>query len=164
MLGVVIAQRLLELWLAERNRRHLLEQGAVEYGEEHYPLFLVLHAGWLVCWYGEVALWGTELNSLWCFWLTLFIVAQALRYWAIASLGAYWNTRILIIPGVKIVKAGPYRYFRHPNYVAVAVELACAPLIFDAWMTAALATLFNAWLLLCVRIPLEKEALKRLAG
>lgn len=164
LLGTVTAQRLLELLLSERNRRLLLEQGAVEYGEGHYPMFFVLHAGWLICWFGEAALWGTEPNPLWRLWLTLFIAAQLLRYWAIVSLGRYWNTRILIIPGAKTVKAGPYRYCRHPNYIAVAVELAAAPLIFDAWVTAALATLVNAWLLLYVRIPLEEEALSRLAG
>lgn len=84
-----------------------------------------------------------------------------MRYWAIVSLGRYWNTRILIVPGGRRVRTGPYRILRHPNYLAVAVELAAVPLIFRAWRTAIIAGLLNAALLLGLRIPAEEAALVR---
>jgi methyltransferase len=91
----------------------------------------------------------------------VFAAAQLLRYWAITTLGPRWNTRILIIPGLAPVRHGPYRYLRHPNYVAVALELLAIPLIFNAWLTALIATLLNAALLLLIRIPAEEKALYR---
>lgn len=159
---LVAGQRLLELRLAAGNRRWLLACGAREYGAGHYPLFVVLHSGWLAGWLAE-GLWrGAGLHSLWPLWLTLFLAAQALRLSCIVSLGRHWNTRILVIPGAAVIRRGPYRYLRHPNYLAVAVELATLPLIFSAWVTAAIASLANACLLLAVRIPAEEKALAEL--
>lgn len=154
----IAAQRLAELRLAARNRRWLLARGAREYGREHYLLFVILHAAWLAGWVAEGLIrggpgWG------WPMWAGLFCAAQVLRYWCIASLGCFWNTRVFAVPGAPLVRSGPYRFLRHPNYVAVAVELACMPLIFGAWVTAAAASVLNAWLLLAVRIPAEKAAL-----
>lgn len=160
--GLIGLQRLTELALAGRNRQWMLAQGAQEFGARHYPLFIILQVGWLVGWVVEAIWRGPALNSFWQVWLTLFIAAQGLRYWCIASLGRYWNTRIFVIPGAQGVCHGPYRFLRHPNYLAVAVELACVPLIFGAWRTALAATIFNAWLLLRVRIPTEEEALSQL--
>ena len=99
------------------------------------------------------------LSSLWLVWLTAFVLAQALRYWAIASLGRRWNTRVLVLPGAALVRTGPYRWLRHPNYVAVVIELAAVPLLFDAVWTAAIVGALNLALLLGVRIPCENRAL-----
>lgn len=156
---VIIIQRWLELRLAERNRDWALRQGASEYGASHYPLFFVLHAGWLIGWVGEALATGSRLSRGWPVWFGLFAAAQGGRYWAISSLGRYWNTRILIVPGVRRVRTGPYRFLRHPNYLAVVVELAAVPLIFGAWRTAVIAGLLNAALLLGLRIPTEEAAL-----
>ena len=159
--GLVGGQRLLELRLAARNRAWALAQRARESGAGHYPLFIVLHSGWFAGWLGE-ALWrGARLSRGWFTWLALFVAAQGLRYWAIASLGRYWNTRILVIPGRPLVKKGPYRFLRHPNYLAVAKELADVPMIFGAWRTAVAPGLLNAGLLLGVRIPAEEAALRK---
>ena len=160
--AVIILQRLLELILANRNRKWMLKQGANEYGAQHYSKFFILHSGWLVCWFVEAVYCGPSLAHFWYVWLALFILAQGLRYWCIISLGHYWNTRILVIPGEQRICLGPYRFFQHPNYMAVAIELGCVPLIFNAWLTAMMATILNAWLLLRVRIPAEEEALKQL--
>jgi len=102
------------------------------------------------------ALYGA---ALWPLWLGLFLAAQGLRYWCIATLGFRWNTRILVLPGVPPIRRGPYRLLRHPNYLAVTVEIVCGPLIFGAWATALVAGVADAWLLLAVRIPAEEEAL-----
>lgn len=156
----VIVQRLLELGLARRNQQWASARGAKEYGQAHYPLFFLLHGGWMLGWAIEGAL-RSQLSSLWWVWLLLFIAAQALRYWAIKSLGHYWNTRILVIPGARRIQTGPYRYLPHPNYLAVALELLSLPLIFNAWITALIASLLNAALLLLVRIPAEEHALNQ---
>ncbi|MDR3564207.1 MAG: isoprenylcysteine carboxylmethyltransferase family protein [Negativicutes bacterium] len=161
--ALIALQRLLELALASRNRQWMLARGAQESGGEHYPLFFILQSGWLVGWVAEVVWRGSSLSTFWYFWFTVFIAAQGLRYWCIISLGRYWNTRILVIPGEKKVCRGPYRFLRHPNYLAVAMELVCVPLIYSAWLTAIAATLLNTWLLLRVRIPTEEEALRQLA-
>jgi methyltransferase len=161
MTAAVAVQRLAEQSLADRNRRWLLAQGGREYGAEHYPLFVILHGGWLAGWLAE-GLLGDGPGGLWWLWLTLFLAAQALRYWCIATLGRHWNTRIVVLPGVPLIRRGPYRFLRHPNYLAVAVELVCGPLVFGAWLTALAAGLANAWLLLAVRIPAEEAAIGRL--
>jgi len=154
----VAVQRVLELRLAQANLRWALSQGGQEYGRGHYPLFFLLHIGWMLGWLLE-GLARQQLSPIWWLWLAVFALAQALRYWAIRSLGRYWNTRIIIVPGAKRIKSGPYRYLRHPNYLAVALELLSLPLIFNAWITALVATLLNALLLLAIRIPAEEKAL-----
>ncbi|RDI96670.1 DUF1295 domain-containing protein [Meiothermus sp. QL-1] len=158
-LGFVLLQRGLELIWAQRNYRWAQARGAREYGQAHYPLFFLLHIGWLVGWLLE-GLARNQPSPIWGFWLGLFLLAQVLRYWAIATLGPYWNTRILVVPGGRRIREGPYRYLRHPNYLAVSLELLALPLVFNAWATALLASLANAWLLLRVRIPAEEEALR----
>lgn len=155
----VAVQRLLELRLARRNLEWALSNGAKEYGREHYPLFFLLHVGWMLGWLIE-GLSRNQISPIWWLWLGIFILAQALRYWAISSLGRYWNTRILIVPGGERKQGGPYRYLPHPNYLAVALELLSLPLVFNAWITALIASVLNALLLLLIRIPAEEKALK----
>jgi methyltransferase len=160
LLGLIILQRLLELRLAARNRAGALAAGAREVGAGHYPLFFLLHTSWLVGWTGEALARGPHLSRGWSLWLALFGLAQALRYWAITSLGQRWNTRILVIPVALPVRRGPYRWLDHPNYLAVALELATVPLLFGAWLTALVASVLNALLLLGIRIPAEEKALQ----
>ncbi len=161
-LAVVALQRLLELRLAQANLRWALARGGREFGREHYPLFFVLHSGWMLGWLLE-GLARNQLSPIWGLWLAVFLLAQGLRYWAIQSLGRYWNTRIIVVPGAPRVRTGPYRYFPHPNYLAVALELLSLPLIFNAWITALVASLLNA-LLLFIRIPAEEKALAKMAA
>jgi methyltransferase len=161
MAAVLIIQRLVELRIAARNRRYILEHGGQEFNPEHYPLFLLLHTGWFISWMYEAVLIN-QLNSSWLIWLGLFVMAQGLRYWCITSLGRCWNTRILIIPGKKRIQQGPYRLIPHPNYLAVCLELACVPLMFGAVATAIIASLLNAILLIGIRIPAEEKALQQL--
>jgi methyltransferase len=160
--GLVSIQRLLELALSRRNERLLRARGAVERGRGHYPLMVVLHVLWLLSTLVEGVLRGPSLPAWWPVPLALFLLVQPLRYWAILSLGDHWNTRVLVVPGAKLVARGPYRYLRHPNYVVVAVEIATLPLIFGAWATALVFSALNATLLF-VRIREENRALAELA-
>lgn len=155
VLGLIL-QRLLELRVARSNERWARERGATEYGRGHYWTFFVLHPAWLL----SLLLEGRRSRAA-VHWpaLLLFLAAQPLRLWVIRTLGRYWNTRILIVPGGKRVTTGPFRLLRHPNYAVVALELAAAPLSVGAWRTALMFSGLNAALLLGVRLPAEERAL-----
>jgi methyltransferase len=159
-IAAIIIQRLLELRVAKRNLRFALANGAKEYAPEHYKYLVLLHVSWIVLMLLEGILRGSSLNTLWWLWLSIFVLAQLGRYWAISSLGKYWNTRIVIIPGGNLVAKGPYKYLKHPNYIIVALELFVAPMIFGCWVTALISSVVNAALLLGVRIPAEERALE----
>ena len=154
ILAFVTTQRLAELWLANRNTRRLLARGAVEYGRSHYPLIVAVHAAWLA------ALWwwapGRPIDAA---LLGLFVFLQLARLWVIATLGERWTTRIIVLPGAPLVRAGPYRLVSHPNYVVVAAEIAVLPLVFGLWEIALLFSVLNAAVLL-VRIRAEEGALR----
>ena len=161
--ALVAAQRLFELILARRNERRARARGAVERGQGHYPLIVALHILWLVSTLVEGLLRGPVYPAFWPVPLALFLLVQPLRYWAIFSLGESWNTKILVAPGAKPVRRGPYRYLNHPNYVVVVVEILAFPSIFGAWITALVFTALNA-ALLSVRIRAENRALSELTG
>ena len=158
-LGLLGAERLVELVLSKRNAARAFARGGVETGQAHYRVMVVLHSLFLgACVAEVVGLSRPFPGALGYGALGVALVAQALRYWAIASLGDRWNTRIIVVPGLEPVTRGPYRFLRHPNYVAVVLELAAVPLIHGAWVTALVFSLANA-LLLRVRIHAEEEAL-----
>jgi methyltransferase len=161
--AIVGVQRLLELTYSRRNEIRLRARGAVERGRGHYPVIVAIHTLWLVSTLVEGLLRGPEPPVWWPLPLAAFLLVQPLRYWAIFSLGVNWNVRVLVVPGGKLVRRGPYRYFPHPNYVVVAVEVLTFPLIFGAWITAIVFSLLNA-ALLYVRIQTENRALRELSS
>lgn len=164
LVGLAAAARLVELRIASRHRRSLLARGAVEVGAGHYPWMVLLHAAWLVACPLEVWLLGRPfLPVLGMVALVAFLGAMALRYWVIATLGERWTTRILVLPGAAPVMSGPYRLTRHPNYLAVIVEIAALPMVHSAWWTAAGFSLADA-LLLRVRIASEERALSEVSA
>ncbi len=162
VVAIVVVQRLSELMLANRNYRWAMRHGGREHGAGHYWLFVVLHSLWLVCMVVESLLLQPPVPTWWPLGLVLIMAAQVLRYWAITSLGRYWNTRIIVYDQMTRVQSGPYRYLRHPNYVAVVLEIAVIPMLVGAWYTALLFTIANGALLLCIRIPAEERVLKNL--
>jgi methyltransferase len=168
LLLVIAVQRVSELRLAKRNLDWAVGEGGRLVAEPHYWMFFVLHTGWLLAWPLEAWLVGGEsgpqLGGLWWLFLLGFVAAEGLRYWAIASLGRRWNTRIVVLDGAPLVRRGPYRFLAHPNYVAVALELAAVPLVFGAWITALVCTVLNAALLLGLRIPAEMAAIRGAAA
>lgn len=164
LIGMVAAGRLFELRIAGRNFRALLARGGVEVGSEHYRWMVLLHTAFLIACPLEVWLLGRPfVPALAVVMLLLVVLAAALRYWVIAALAGRWTTRIVCLPGVAPVTGGPYRFLRHPNYLAVIVEMFALPLVHTAWLTAALFSVLNA-LLLKMRIRAEEEALSRLSG
>lgn len=161
LLFVLVVQRLLELQLSESNRVHLLRQGAYEVGAGHYPVMVLLHAGWFAAALWEWAFCATP--DLW--WLPLvgtgmLLFGQALRWSVISELGRRWTTRVLIVPGAQPVTSGPFRWLRHPNYLGVTLEIFGVPLMAGCWRTSALFGVANL-ALLARRIAVEERALNR---
>ena len=155
ILALVTLQRLGELWLAKRNTRRLMAQGAREYGAAHYPLIVAVHALWLISLW-----WLAPRRPLEVFWLALFVLIELARMWVLTTLGRRWTTRIIVVPQAPLVQRGPYRFVDHPNYWVVAGEIAVLPLVFSLWQVALVFTLLNA-AVLTVRIREENRALGR---
>jgi methyltransferase len=153
ILGLVTLQRIAELFLSYSHTRRLKARGAVEVAPRHYPLMVAVHAAWLV--------------SLWAFGhdqpiqmiaLLVYLGLQGLRFWVMRTLGSRWTTRIIILPGERLVSAGPYRYLSHPNYAVVIGEIAVLPLVFGLLEIAIIFTILNA-MVLFIRISAENRAL-----
>lgn len=154
VLALVAAQRLAELAYARRNTRDLLAEGAHETGAGHYPLVVAVHALWLAA---LAVFVPADQPPNWAL-LGIFAVLQGLRLWVLASLGRYWTTRIITLPGAPLVRRGPYRFLKHPNYLVVAGEILVLPLAFGAWEIALIFSLANA-AVLAWRIHCESRAL-----
>ncbi len=154
VLILVTVQRLGELAYARHNTRLLLAEGAREIGAGHYPLLVGLHTLWLLA---LLVFVPAEAPANWPL-LGIFLVLQLLRLWILITLGRYWTTRIITLPNVPLVRKGPYRFLRHPNYVVVAGEILVLPLAFGAWEIALAFSLANA-IVLAIRIRCEEQAI-----
>lgn len=150
----LILQRLSELYISRRNEKWLLKNGAIQYGQEHYPYMVSMHTLFLLSLIVEYNLADGPAIS----WiaLTCFLIVLAFKFWALSSLGKYWNTKIYRIPGVYPIKKGPYKFLKHPNYIEVICEIAIIPLTFHLYYTAIIFSLLNA-MMLTVRIRVENK-------
>lgn len=159
VVGLIALQRLMELRVARRNTFRLLNHGGTEVAADHYPWMVALHTAFLASSVAEVWISGRALVP----WISLaamvvLLAAQGLRLWVLQTLGDRWTTRVIVVPGEELVESGPYRWLRHPNYLAVALEIAAIPLLHSAWLTATVFSFAN-FLLLGVRIRTEERAL-----
>jgi methyltransferase len=167
-IGLILAtgaERIYELIVSTRNAKRAFAQGGAEFGRGHLPAMIALHTGMLLGAMIEVVfLERSFLGTLGWIFFVIAIGCQATRYWFIWALGNQWNTRVIVIPGAKRVKRGPYSlvWLRHPNYWVVAIEGVALPMVHSAWITAAVFTVLNAVLLLGFRIPTENKALEGL--
>jgi methyltransferase len=160
ILSLVALERIAELIFSQRNQRRLLAEGAREVGASHYPLIVALHAAWLA----SLAFWVTRgVVVFHPIPFAAFLALQPLRLWIIASLGRFWTTRVITLPAVPLVKRGPYRLMRHPNYALVVAEIALLPLAFGAWQLSLVFSLCNA-AVLAIRIRVEEAALAERQG
>jgi methyltransferase len=159
LLAVIAVERLAELVVSQRHAAESLRRGGVEYGQGHFPVMVALHTALLVgCLVEPLALHRDFIPALAWPMLAVVVAANALRWWCIATLGPRWSARVIVMPGMPLVKAGPYRWFAHPNYVAVIAEGVALPLVGSAWITACCFTALNA-ALLTVRLRCETRAL-----
>lgn len=157
--AALAAQRTSELVLSARGVKRLRSRGAREHASGHFPLLVFVHVLFPLALAAEFLWLHARPWASWPLWLALLLAAQALRFWSMRALGERWTVRILVLPGEPLVRKGPYRYLRHPAYVAVAAELLAAPLLFGAWRTALGIGALNA-LALGIRIRAEEAALR----
>jgi len=158
-IGLLGLERLYELRLSKRNAARAFASGALEVGIRHYRVMISFHTAFLLSCVAEPWLFDARFPGLpGLVALTFALLAQSLRYWAISSLGDKWNTRVIVTPGAAPITTGPYRFIKHPNYVAVVIELVAVPLVYGSWITAVVFSIGNA-ALLAVRIRAEEKAL-----
>lgn len=159
VIGFVVLQRIVELFVARNNEIWIRSQGGYEVGARHYPFMVAIHVGFFISLILEFMVFGRSVSAFLFPLFVGFVGLQMMRVWVISSLGRFWNTKILVLPFAHVVKKGPFRLFRHPNYVVVTCEILVIPLMFDAYFTALVFTLLNLYIL-SVRIPIEEKALR----
>ncbi len=156
LLGV---DRMAEVLIARRNEQWILRRGGKEHAGHFSRIIFCVHGLWFVSFALEAWLQGAvpliDLRGL----AALLITLQSLRYWCIASLGRFWNTKILVLPGAPLIQHGAYRWIKHPNYLIVLIEIPLYPLLFGCGFTATLFGLLNIWMLK-TRIDQENQALR----
>jgi methyltransferase len=159
LLAAIVGERLVELAITRRNRAWAFSHGGLEVGENHYRWMVAVHSAFLIACAAEVWLLDRPFEAaLGLPMLGLLALSMALRYWAVTTLGKRWTTRVVCVPGLPVVTGGPYRFVRHPNYVAVIVEMFALPLVHSAWITAIVFSVANL-LVLRTRIRVEEAAL-----
>ncbi|MGB8274468.1 MAG: isoprenylcysteine carboxylmethyltransferase family protein [Alphaproteobacteria bacterium] len=154
IVGFIVAQRLAELLYGKRNLTRLVARGGIVADEPGYRWIVLVHAGWLLA----LAFLVPADAPVYMAFLALYGALLLFRVWVMASLGPYWTTRIVTMPGAPLRANGPYRWLNHPNYLLIAGELAVAPLIFGAWQIAAVALVAHA-IVTRQRIALEDKVL-----
>lgn len=162
LLVLVAVERVIELIISKRNLRWSFAQGGIEFGRSHYKYMVVIHVGLLLGSLIEIWTVRPKLNPIlsWTMFL-LAIGSQALRWWCIQTLGRRWNTLVVIIPGMPAIHDGPYKWLKHPNYVAVVIEGLALPMVGFAWRTALIFTVLNIFVL-TARLKSENTALATL--
>jgi len=156
-ISFIVLLRIGELILSRNNEIWLLQNGAIEYGQKHYPYIVALHVLFIVSLIIEYSTTQTATFSL--FFLVLYFLFLVFKVWVITSLGKYWNTKIYHISGLPLINKGVYKYLKHPNYLIVIAEIAIIPLIFHLYFTAIAFTVLNA-IMLSVRVKEENKVLK----
>lgn len=155
----VALQRGVELIYSARNTARIRQRGGIEFGRGHYPFMVLLHAAWLLA----IAVGVTRDPIVRLFPLVIFAVLQILRVWVIATLGPFWTTRVLSVPGDPLVRRGPYRYLRHPNYLIVIGEIAALPLVFGQVVNSVVFSLLN-FAMIAWRVRIENAVLAQRRG
>jgi len=159
LLGALGAERILELLISARNARWAFARGATESGTGHYPAMVAFHILFIISCFVEAKNFRYPFPAA-VGWIALAgaLCAQGLRYWAVTTLGRRWNTRVIVLPDAPPATSGPYRLMRHPNYLAIIIEMVCVPMIYGCWRTAIVFSAANA-IILRVRIRVEEAAL-----
>lgn len=158
----IICQRIVELFIAKNNERWMKARGGIERFPNHHKWFIIVHTSFFLAILIEVYVRNEVIISLNYFLFCLFIATQIGRIWCIQSLGRFWNTKIIVLPGVSLIRKGPYKYVKHPNYIIVGLELLIVPLLFKAYITAFVFPILHL-ILLSIRIPSEEKALNKIA-
>ena len=155
-------ERVIEIFVSQKNTQWSLSRGGVEYGANHYKWMVLMHASFFVCMVTEYLIFGNNLPPfVHVLAILLAVFCQGLRWWIIVTLGRQWNTRVIVVPGLDRIRIGPFQYVDHPNYIVVAAEIFILPLIFGSWRTSLVFSILNAQMMR-IRLGVENQALKEL--
>lgn len=158
VVGAMWLMMLVELQLSSFNERHLRARGAVEPHDDVLPLMRVAYPGVFLL----MGLEAMQHGSIAREWVAAGLLAlgavKAFKFWTLASLGARWTYRVLVLPDAPLVTAGPYRFIRHPNYVAVMGEIVAVAIALAAPVAGVVGAIGFGWLLRR-RIAVEERAL-----
>lgn len=147
-LAAVAAQRIVTVAYSARNTKRMLAAGGIEVGKAQFPIIALAQFAWLA---SMAILIPSHAKPNWWI-LGGAAIVEIFHCWAIASLGPYWSTRVVLVPGARLVRSGPYAIMRHPNYVAVLAEIVLLPLAFGRWDIALIfGALYAALILWRVR-------------
>jgi methyltransferase len=155
----LILQRFIELLIAKRNEKWMKSHGAIIVEDPIYKWIILTH----VTFFCSLLLEGYYTHQFsypmnhWL--LAIFMLLQILRFWCLFSLGRFWNTKIIVLPKVQLIKKGLYKYVRHPNYILVGLEFLIIPMFFYAYLTSIIFPFLHIFLM-SYRIPMEEKALK----
>ena len=152
LMAFVIASRIFELILSNKNTKRLINEGGTEYYKSHYKFIVAFHFIF-VLFFLVKSFTVTNINLL---YLYVFCVVQIVRYRIIYELGKYWTTRIIVV-NKPLIKTWMFRYFRHPNYIVVFLEVILISLFFNDFFSLILFTTIN-FILICIRIFYEEKA------
>lgn len=155
----LVLERLFELHLSHRHLQALAQRGGKEFYPESFPRMVALHSLFLLALLWEAYPWKIAAGPLTWGLLATLVLLQGVRYWCIISLGDFWNSRIVLVPGGTTRKTGPYRLLPHPNYLVVTLEFLLLPLLMHAPYTLLVFFPLNL-LILRDRIHLEEKALR----
>lgn len=157
--AIVFGLMAVEAALSRRHERTLRARGAVEPEDDVYAAMQLAYplafAALLVEGWGR----GPAGAICWSVGAAIFVAGKVLKYWAIASLGPLWSFRVLVVPGVPLVRSGPYRFMRHPNYAGVVAEILGVAVMLAAPIAGA-AALAVFGVLLWKRVQTEERALR----
>jgi methyltransferase len=155
----IVVERGIHLVIARRNEIQIKKLGGEEYGASFTRVLVGFHVCWFISFGIEAAVRGARLLCPPALLIVVFLLFQMWRYWCILSLGRQWNTKIIVIPGAELIRTGPYRFFKHPNYIVVLLEIFVYPALFGCWITAFTFGLLNVFVLKN-RIRQEEDALR----
>lgn len=161
--AAIFVPMLLEARRAASNERAQRGRGGIEPRDDIYKVMRLAYPGGFAAMLAEAALRGLPASQVVSAGAALFVCAKALKWWAIASLGPAWTFRVLVVPGSRLVASGPYRFLRHPNYLAVVGEFLGAALMTGAVATGPAATVLFG-VLLSKRIAVENRVLAERIG
>ena len=159
VVAIEALERLFEVVLSKRNHKRLTARGGIVLEHPIHWVVVFSHIIWLAAVPLEVFFFNRIFNPvLASICLAILVFAMALRYWAVTTLGDRWNIRIITLPGEKRITNGPYRWFRHPNYIAVFAEHFALPLLHSAWFSAFVLGTIGS-LIILAKIKYEDAAL-----
>ena len=157
---LIFLPMLLEAVISRKNETHLRSLGANEPAGDVYRAMQVAYPAGFVAMLLEGWWRQPPITAAVVLGFGIFLAAKLLKYWAMATLGSRWTFRVLVPPGSRSIESGPYRFARHPNYVAVTGEFIGVALMTHAIVTAAPVTI-GFVTLMRRRVHIEEAALRR---